>query len=170
MEIITLLKPPRRRDSVGVSPRWSPPMPPVSPPSEQLELFRSALVNLVDRRHPLVRFAGLIYWQRFAEAVGPLYRDGVGRPGLPTRLMAGLHLIKHMDGLSDEAVCARFLDSPYSISPLTNSARSDSDTCGVWEQVSDGAGAATGSTVGDAGVVVGDATLTGTCVLRPAAG
>jgi hypothetical protein len=27
--------------------------------------------------------------------------------------MVGLHLIKHMDGLSDEAVCARFLDSPY---------------------------------------------------------
>src|SRR5215217_2676344 len=27
--------------------------------------------------------------------------------------MVGLHLIKHMDGLSDEAVCARYLDSPY---------------------------------------------------------
>jgi IS5 family transposase len=26
--------------------------------------------------------------------------------------MVGLHLIKHMDGVSDEAVCARFLDSP----------------------------------------------------------
>ncbi len=88
-------------------------MPPRSPPSEQPELFRSALVNLVDRRHPLVRLAGLILWDRFATAFGPLYREGVGRPGLPTRLMAGLHLIKHMDGLSDDAVCARFLDSPY---------------------------------------------------------
>jgi IS5 family transposase len=27
--------------------------------------------------------------------------------------MVGLHLIKHRNGLSDEAVCARFLDSPY---------------------------------------------------------
>jgi IS5 family transposase len=60
-----------------------------------------------------VRLAGLIDWDRFATAFGPLYRDGVGRPGLPTRLMVGLHLIKHMDGLSDDAVCARFLDSPY---------------------------------------------------------
>ena len=34
-------------------------MPPVSPPSEHPELFRSALVNLVDRRHPLLRLAGL---------------------------------------------------------------------------------------------------------------
>ncbi len=88
-------------------------MPPLSSSSEQPELFRSALVNLVDRRHPLVRLAGLIDWERFATAFGPLYREGVGRPGLPTRLMVGLHLIKHLDGLSDEAVCARFLDSPY---------------------------------------------------------
>ena len=87
-------------------------MPPRSPP-KQPELFRPALVDLVDPKHPLVRLAGLIDWDRFAEAFGPLYREGVGRPGLPTRLMAGLHLLKHMDGLSDEAVCARFVDSPY---------------------------------------------------------
>jgi IS5 family transposase len=30
----------------------------------------------------------------------------------PTHLIVGLHLIKHMDGLSDAAVCAGFLDSP----------------------------------------------------------
>ena len=69
-------------------------------------------MNLVDRRHPLVRLAGLIDWERFATAFGPLYREGVGRPGLPARLMVGLHLINHLDSLSDEAVCARFLDSP----------------------------------------------------------
>lgn len=82
-------------------------MPPKSPPSEHPELFRSALVNLVDRRHSLVRLAGQIDWERFATTFGPLDRDGVGRPGLPTRLMVGLHLLKHMDGLSDDAVCAR---------------------------------------------------------------
>ncbi|MBD0273445.1 MAG: IS5 family transposase [Acetobacteraceae bacterium] len=88
-------------------------MPPKSPPPEQPELFRPALVDLVDAKHPLARLAGLIDWDRFAAAFGPLYREGVGRPGLPTRLMVGLHLLKHMDGLSDEAVCARFVDSPY---------------------------------------------------------
>jgi transposase, IS5 family len=108
-----LLKALGPRDSLGGSPPGSKPMPPRLPPPEQPELFRSALANLVDPRHPLVRLAGLIEWERFAAAFGPLYRDGVGRPGPPTRLMVGLHLIKHMDGLSDEAVCARFLDSPY---------------------------------------------------------
>ncbi|MBF7014150.1 transposase [Novosphingobium resinovorum] len=32
---------------------------------------------------------------------------------LSTRLMAGLHLLKHMEGLSDEAVCARWVENPY---------------------------------------------------------
>ena len=27
--------------------------------------------------------------------------------------MAGLHLLKHMEGLSDEAVCARWVENPY---------------------------------------------------------
>jgi IS5 family transposase len=87
------------------------PKPPRAEPQE--DLFRARLENLVDRRHPLVRLAGLIDWGRFETTFGPLYAETVGRPGLPTRLMVGLHMIKHMDGLSDEAVCARYLDSPY---------------------------------------------------------
>jgi transposase, IS5 family len=31
---------------------------------------------------------------------------------LPVRLMAGLMILKPMESLSDEALCARFLDSP----------------------------------------------------------
>jgi transposase, IS5 family len=88
-------------------------MRPKQPKAEpQEDLFRARLQNLVDPRHALVRLAGLIDWGRFEAEFGALYTDG-GRPGLPTRLMVGLHLLKHMDGLSDEAVCARYLDSPY---------------------------------------------------------
>jgi transposase, IS5 family len=80
---------------------------------DQDDLFRARLENLVDRRHALVRLTGLIDWGRFEAEFGPLYTEATGRPGLPTRLMVGLHLLKHMDGLSDEAICARYLDSPY---------------------------------------------------------
>jgi transposase, IS5 family len=89
-------------------------MRPKQPAAEpQEDLFRARLQNLVDPRHALVRLAGLIEWERFETAFGPLYTDAVGRPGLPTRLMVGLQLLKHVDGLSDETVCARYLDSPY---------------------------------------------------------
>jgi hypothetical protein len=71
------------REALGAEPRRSPPKPPKSSPPVQPELFRSALVNLVDPKHPLVRLAGLIDWERFRTAFGPLSRDGVGRSGLP---------------------------------------------------------------------------------------
>ena len=88
-------------------------MRPKQPEAEpQEDLFRARLANLVDLRHPLARLAALIDWVRFEVEFGVLYTDG-GRPGLPTRLMVGPHLLKHMDGLSDEAVCSRYLDSPY---------------------------------------------------------
>ena len=80
---------------------------------DDLELFRSRLENIIDQRHPLVRLARLIDWRVFEERFGALYAEAAGRPALPTRLMVALHLLKHMDGLSDEAICARYLDSPY---------------------------------------------------------
>src|SRR3954449_9016107 len=81
-------------------------------PSQDDDLFRSRLEALIDARHPLVQLAGLIDWARFDEAFGSLYAE-TGRPGLPTRLMVGLHLLKHMKGLSDEEVCAQWVENPY---------------------------------------------------------
>jgi IS5 family transposase len=90
-------------------------MRPKKPAAEQNQedLFRSRLDAIIDPRHRLVRLAKAIDWSVFDEAFDPLYDNTNGAPGLPTRLMVGLHMIKHMDGISDELVCARFLDSPY---------------------------------------------------------
>jgi IS5 family transposase len=87
-------------------------MPPKKPTPRSDDLFRSQLDAMIDMEHALVKLAGLIDWSRFDEAYGRFYHQK-GRPGLPTRLMAGLHLLKHMEGLSDEAVCARFVENPY---------------------------------------------------------
>jgi len=38
---------------------------------------------------------------------------GAGQPPLPTRLVAGLFILKHMHDLSDEVLCARWLENPY---------------------------------------------------------
>ena len=38
---------------------------------------------------------------------------GPGQPGLPTRLVAGLFILKHMHNLSDEVLCARWIENPY---------------------------------------------------------
>jgi IS5 family transposase len=90
----------------------------MSKPSERREtgerdLFRSRLDQIIDMRHEMVRLAKAIDWRVLEERFGEVYRDGPGMPPLPTRLMAGLAILKHTFDLSDDAVCARFLDSPY---------------------------------------------------------
>jgi IS5 family transposase len=79
----------------------------------QKDLLRPALETIVDHGHPLVRLACEIDWGfldgRFASVCTP----GVGQPPLPTRLVAGLFILKHMHDLSDEVLCARWLENPY---------------------------------------------------------
>jgi len=72
-----------------------------TPADGETDMFRNRLDNMIDMRHELVRLAGLIDWERFDEAFGDLYAEK-GRPGLPTRLMVGLHLVKHARGVSDD--------------------------------------------------------------------
>lgn len=87
-------------------------MPPKKPAPRTDDLSRSQLDNMINVEHALVKLAKLIDWTRFDEAYDRLYLEK-GRPGLSTRLMAGLHLLKQMEGLSDEAVCARWVDNRY---------------------------------------------------------
>ncbi len=105
------------------------PHPVPSPADGESDLFRNRLDSLIDMRHEFVRLSGLIDWKRFDEAFGELYAEK-GRPGLPTRLMVGLHLIKHARGLSDEQVCAQWLENAYfqyfsgeSLDPFANARR-----------------------------------------------
>src|SRR5262244_3902035 len=80
--------------------------------SEQ-DLFRSRLDQIIDMNHALVKLARTIDW-RFLEAkFGDVYTDGPGQPPLPTRLMAGLAILKHTYDLSDEQVCDRWVENPY---------------------------------------------------------
>ena len=86
--------------------------PKKSEPSSH-DLFRSALEAILDPEHELIRLAGLIDWERFDDAFGAYYHEAKGRRGLRTRLMVGLHLLKHMKGLSDEELCAVWVENPY---------------------------------------------------------
>ena len=77
------------------------------------DLFRTELVNLIDQRHELVRLAELIDWQAFANEWSPQFVSTTGRPALPTRLMASLLYLKHVYALSDEDTVERWSENPY---------------------------------------------------------
>ena len=79
----------------------------------QADLFRPALEAIIDMGHPLVRLAAKIDWGFLDRRFGEVYAAGAGQPPLPTRLVAGLFILKHMHYLSDEALCARWVENPY---------------------------------------------------------
>ena len=85
------------------------------PKKTQEELFRSRLDQILDSKHALFRLANQIDWSVFESEFGPLYADQVGRPGVSTRLMVGLHYLKHSFDESDESVVERFLDHPGTV-------------------------------------------------------
>jgi hypothetical protein len=60
-----------------------------------------------------VRLAGEIDWDFLARRFSSVCRVGPGQPPLPTRLVAGLFILKHMHNLSDEALCERWVENPY---------------------------------------------------------
>jgi IS5 family transposase len=79
----------------------------------QKDLFRPALEAIINLGHPLVRLAGEIDWNFLDGRFGSVCRAGPGQPPLPSRLVAGLLIVKHMHDLSDEALCARWIENPY---------------------------------------------------------
>src|SRR5512135_3661384 len=79
----------------------------------QDDLFRPSLEKIINLRHPLVRLAAEIDWDFLAARFSSVCRLGPGQPPLPTRLVAGLFILKHMHNLSDEALCDRWVENPY---------------------------------------------------------
>jgi IS5 family transposase len=81
--------------------------------SGQNDLFKARLDQIVDLDHPLAKLSRQIDWGFLEERFGTVYDDDPGRPPLPTRLMAGLALLKHMHNFSDEVLCERWVENPY---------------------------------------------------------
>ena len=92
------------------------------------DLFRARLDQIINLKHELVLLAGRIDWVWIDGEIAPLYSEN-GRPGIETRFMIGLLLLKHIYGLSDEGVCERWVHDPISSSsPALSSSSTPSHT------------------------------------------
>ena len=58
---------------------------------QKLDLFRSKLKQILNRKHPLFKLADSIDWVGFDREFGAMFCEDFGRPALSTRLMVGLH-------------------------------------------------------------------------------
>jgi len=81
--------------------------------SGQTDLFNTPLADLLNSRHELYQLANLIDWKALDDAFGPFFTAANGAPALSTRLIAGLHYLKHAFAVSDEVVVARWVENPY---------------------------------------------------------
>jgi IS5 family transposase len=81
--------------------------------SGQADLLRARLDAIIDMNHALVKLAQAIDWPFLERRFGAVYEDKPGRPPLPTRLMAGLAILKHTYDLSDEVLCEHWVENPY---------------------------------------------------------
>ncbi len=79
----------------------------------QDDLFQPSLEAIINPRHALVLLAGEMDWDFVGGRFGSVCSVGPGQPPLPTRLVAGLFILKHMHNLSDEELCARWVENPY---------------------------------------------------------
>lgn len=68
----------------------------------QQDLLRSRLDQAVDLAHPLAKLAPVSTGCSWERRRGVIYTDGPAHPPLPTQLMAGLAILKHIHNRSDE--------------------------------------------------------------------
>ena len=61
----------------------------------------------------MAKLARQLDWGFLEKAFGAAYTDRPGHPPLPTRLMAGLAILKHTYDLSDERLCEIWGENPY---------------------------------------------------------
>jgi len=66
----------------------------------------------LNERNRWLRIAELIPWEELEEEYAKHFSD-LGRPASDCQLVIGLLLLKHMTGLSDEAVVEEVLENPY---------------------------------------------------------
>ena len=76
------------------------------------DLFRARLDQIINMKHELVQLAERIDWDWLDGEIAPLDSEQ-GRPGIESRFVIGLLLLKHIFTLSDEEVCDRWVYDPY---------------------------------------------------------
>lgn len=79
----------------------------------QTNLFGTDLLLQLDPNDPLLKLSVVIPWAHFEEVFSVHYKEAVGAPSKPIRLMVGLLLLKQLENLSDEAVILQWKRNPY---------------------------------------------------------
>jgi IS5 family transposase len=81
--------------------------------ASQGDFFKVELISIISLQHPLVKLAALFPWHDFERQIQPTYAPTTGDPGIRTRLMAALRMLKFLHDLSDKDVVAAWVENSY---------------------------------------------------------
>jgi IS5 family transposase len=73
---------------------------------------QTELKSMINLHHPLVKMAGEFDWDAFEQQLHPNDAPVMGAPGINTRRMVSLHLLKHQNDLRDEELVAKWVENP----------------------------------------------------------
>ena len=82
------------------------------PDTNQKELFRPMLVDMINQTHSLALLADTIDWQYFEREFHSLYSN-VGQSSVPIRLIVECLMLKHLYNLGDETLAKAWIENPY---------------------------------------------------------
>ena len=78
----------------------------------QYTLFEWIIKNNLDPEHKLMKLAKCIEWNQVTDSLSKYYSHR-GRKAKRIRMMVGLHLLKHMNNLSDKQVVEGLRENVY---------------------------------------------------------
>lgn len=81
--------------------------------AHQTNLFGIDLFLQLDPNDPLLKLSTVIPWHHFEEVFAIHYKETVGAPSKPIRLMVGLLLLKQLKNLSDERAVVQWKRNSY---------------------------------------------------------
>lgn len=81
--------------------------------TSQEHLFRNRLSTQLNPQHPLMKLTHLINWTTLEKDFAELFPSITGHPPLPIRLVVGILILQHINGLSDEEVVKKWVENPY---------------------------------------------------------
>lgn len=88
-------------------------MKPKAPLPDTRDIFKQALVEMLNLKHPLVKLGDAMNWDVIIDRFGGYFVSERGRPGLSPRLVAGLLYLQHAYDCSDEEIVNTWIESPY---------------------------------------------------------
>ena len=81
--------------------------------SQETDLFREELTQIINHRHPLFILAEQIDWEKASRIVDKWFDASCGCPAKSSRLIAGLFLLKQLKNVSDEDLPELWVENAY---------------------------------------------------------